>query len=45
MERVEAELFTDGGNDVVRLQGCNLPGVLIQADTCGLGWLLEFRRR
>ncbi|MGW4610451.1 DUF6959 family protein [Streptomyces sp. NPDC004532] len=34
MERVEAELFTDGGNDaVVRLPGRNFPGVLIQADT------------
>ncbi|MFF7436663.1 DUF6959 family protein [Streptomyces sp. NPDC008122] len=34
MERVEAELFTDGGNDaVVRLAGRNFPGVLIQGDT------------
>ncbi|WP_371592826.1 DUF6959 family protein [Streptomyces virginiae] len=34
MERVEAELFTDGGNDaVVRLPGRNFPGVLIQGDT------------
>lgn len=33
MERVEAELFTDGGNDaVVRLPGRNFPGVLIQGD-------------
>ncbi|MFE5734368.1 DUF6959 family protein [Streptomyces sp. NPDC056528] len=34
MERVEAELFTDGGNDaVVRLPGRNFPGVLVQGDT------------
>ncbi|MFE2102846.1 DUF6959 family protein [Streptomyces sp. NPDC059468] len=34
MERVEAELFTDGGNDaVVRLPGRNFPGILIQGDT------------
>ncbi|MET9881473.1 hypothetical protein ABZZ36_43960 [Actinacidiphila glaucinigra] len=34
MERVEAELFTEGGNDaVVRLPGRNFPGVLIQGDT------------
>jgi hypothetical protein len=31
---VEAELFTDGGNDaVVRLPHRNFPGVLIQGDT------------
>lgn len=37
MERVEAELFTDSGNDaVVRLQGRNFPGVLIQGDTLGI---------
>ncbi|MFE1228464.1 DUF6959 family protein [Streptomyces sp. NPDC059442] len=34
MERVQAELFTDGGNDaVVRLPSRNFPGVLIQGDT------------
>ncbi|MEU5160155.1 hypothetical protein AB0G74_11170 [Streptomyces sp. NPDC020875] len=34
MERIEAELFTDGGNDaVVRLPGRRYPGVLIQGDT------------
>ncbi|MFI2758016.1 DUF6959 family protein [Streptomyces echinatus] len=34
MERVEAEPFTDGGNDAVaRLPGRNSPGVLIQGDT------------
>jgi hypothetical protein len=34
MERVEAELFTDGGNDaVVRLPGRRFPGVLIQGDS------------
>lgn len=34
MERVEAELFTDGGNDaVVRLPGRNFPGVLVQGDS------------
>ncbi|MEU1528349.1 DUF6959 family protein [Streptomyces fagopyri] len=33
MERVEAELFTDGGNDaVVRLPGRRFPGVLVQGD-------------
>ncbi|MGW6981869.1 DUF6959 family protein [Streptomyces sp. NPDC054932] len=37
MERVEAELFTDGGNDaVVRLPGRNFPGVLIQGDTLSI---------
>ncbi|MFF0091551.1 DUF6959 family protein [Streptomyces canus] len=30
MERVEAELFTDAGNDaVVRLPGRRFPGVLV----------------
>ncbi|MEU6703838.1 DUF6959 family protein [Streptomyces wuyuanensis] len=34
MEHVEAELFTDGGNNaVVRLPGRRFPGVLIQGDT------------
>ncbi|MBZ3908192.1 MULTISPECIES: DUF6959 family protein [Streptomyces] len=34
MEHVEAELFTDGGNDaVVRLPGRRFPGVLIQGDS------------
>ncbi|GFE04956.1 hypothetical protein OG879_23960 [Streptomyces caniferus] len=34
MERVEAELFTDGGNDaVVRLPGRRFPGVLMQGDS------------
>ncbi|RPF24777.1 DUF6959 family protein [Streptomyces sp. TLI_185] len=34
MERIEAELFTDGGNDaVVRLPGRRFPGVLIQGDS------------
>ncbi|MFI6277329.1 DUF6959 family protein [Streptomyces sp. NPDC050988] len=34
MERVEAELFTDGGNDaVVRLPGRRFPGVPIQGDS------------
>ncbi|MFJ5967969.1 DUF6959 family protein [Streptomyces sp. NPDC093060] len=34
MERVEAELFTDGSNDaVVRLPGRRFPGVLIQGDS------------
>ncbi|MGW0554419.1 DUF6959 family protein [Streptomyces sp. NPDC002926] len=33
MERVEAELFTDGGNNaVVRLPGRRFPGVLVQGD-------------
>ncbi|MER5604317.1 hypothetical protein [Streptomyces sp. NPDC002265] len=37
MARVEAELFTDGGNDaVVRLPGRNFPGVLIQGDTLSI---------
>ncbi|WP_420709074.1 DUF6959 family protein [Streptomyces sp. NRRL B-1140] len=31
MERIEAELFTDGGNDaVVRIPGRRFPGVLVQ---------------
>lgn len=34
MERVEAELFTDGGNDaVIRLPGRRFPGVVIQGDS------------
>ncbi|MEV0226648.1 hypothetical protein [Streptomyces sp. NPDC050704] len=34
MERIEAELFTDGGSDaVVRLPGRRFPGVLIQGDS------------
>ena len=34
MERVEAELFTDGGNNaVVRLPRRRFPGVLIQGDS------------
>ncbi|MET8023175.1 DUF6959 family protein [Streptomyces avermitilis] len=34
VERVEAELFTDGRNDaVVRLPGRRFPGVLIQGDS------------
>lgn len=34
MERIEAELFTDGGNDaVVRLPGRRFPGVLVQGDS------------
>lgn len=34
MERVEAELFTDGSNNaVVRLPGRRFPGVLVQGDT------------
>jgi len=34
MERVDVELFTDGGNDaVVRLPGRRFPGVLIQGDS------------
>ncbi|MFF9780195.1 DUF6959 family protein [Streptomyces sp. NPDC013978] len=33
-ERIEAELFTDGGNDaVVRLPGRRFPGVLVQGDS------------
>lgn len=33
-ERVEAELFTDGGNDaVVRMPGRRFPGVLVQGDS------------
>ena len=34
MERVEAELLTDGGNNaVMRLPGRRFPGVLIQGDS------------
>jgi hypothetical protein len=37
MERVEAELFTDGGNNaVVRLPGRRFPGVLIQGDSLSI---------
>ncbi|MGW3450669.1 DUF6959 family protein [Streptomyces sp. NPDC001076] len=33
MERIEAELFTDGGNNaVVRMPGRRFPGVLVQGD-------------
>jgi hypothetical protein len=34
MERIEAELFTDGSNDaVVRLPGRRFAGVLVQGDS------------
>ncbi|USQ86148.1 hypothetical protein NFX46_22055 [Streptomyces phaeoluteigriseus] len=34
MERIEVELFTDGGNDaVVRMPGRQFPGVLVQGDS------------
>lgn len=34
MERIEAELFTDGGNGaVVRMPGRRFPGVLVQGDS------------
>lgn len=34
MERVEVELYTDGGNDaIVRMPGRQFPGVLIQGDS------------
>ncbi|WP_406009334.1 hypothetical protein OG440_26830 [Streptomyces sp. NBC_00637] len=34
MERIEAELFTAGGNNaVVRLPGRRFPGVLVQGDS------------
>ncbi|WP_046734285.1 DUF6959 family protein [Streptomyces humi] len=37
MQRVEAELFTDPGNDaVVRLPQHNFPGVLIQGDSLSI---------
>jgi hypothetical protein len=37
MERVTAELFTDGGNDaVVRMPGRKFPGVLIQGDSLSI---------
>ncbi|MFB7369621.1 hypothetical protein ACFC0D_07255 [Streptomyces sp. NPDC056222] len=37
MERVEAELFTDGGNNaVVRLPSRRFPGVLIQGDSLAI---------
>ncbi|MGW2823612.1 DUF6959 family protein [Streptomyces sp. NPDC001443] len=34
MERVEVELFTDGGNDaVVRMPGRRFPGIVVQGDS------------
>ncbi|WP_062647698.1 DUF6959 family protein [Streptomyces maremycinicus] len=37
MERIEAELFTAGGNNaVVRLPGRRFPGVLVQGDSLHL---------
>lgn len=37
MERIEAELFTDGGNNaVVRLPGRNFPGVVVQGDSLSI---------
>lgn len=37
MERIEAELFTDGGNNaVVRIPGRKFPGVLIQGDSLSI---------
>ena len=34
MERIEVELFTDGGsNAVVRMPGRRFPGVIVQGDT------------
>ncbi|MFD5424448.1 DUF6959 family protein [Streptomyces sp. NPDC127084] len=37
MERLEAELFTDGGNNaVVRLPPRRFPGVLIQGDSLSI---------
>ncbi|MFD7446647.1 DUF6959 family protein [Streptomyces sp. NPDC059909] len=37
MQRVEAELFTDGGNNaVVRLPGRRFPGVLILGDSLSI---------
>lgn len=34
MERIEVELFTDGGNDaVLRMPGRQFPGVLVQGDS------------
>ncbi|MFI1468999.1 DUF6959 family protein [Streptomyces wuyuanensis] len=37
MERVEAELFTEGGNNaVVRLPGRRFPGVLMQGDSLSI---------
>ncbi|MGY4743062.1 DUF6959 family protein [Streptomyces sp. ATMOS53] len=34
MKRIEAELFTDGGNDaVVRMPGRQFPGILVQGDS------------
>ncbi|MFE7774479.1 DUF6959 family protein [Streptomyces sp. NPDC057445] len=37
MKRVEAELFTDSGNNaVVRLPGRRFPGILIQGDSLSI---------
>ena len=37
VERIEAELFTDGGNGaVVRLPGRKFPGALIQGDSLSI---------
>lgn len=37
MERIEAELFTDGGNNaVVRLPGRRFPGVVVQGDSLSI---------
>ncbi|MFD9389593.1 DUF6959 family protein [Streptomyces sp. NPDC060000] len=37
MKRIEAELFTDGGNDaVVRMPGRQFPGVLVQGDSLNI---------
>ncbi len=37
MDRIEAELFTDRGNDaVIRLPPRNFPGVLIQGDSLAI---------
>lgn len=39
MERVEVELFSDGGNNaVVRMPGRRFPGVLVQGDSL---WVLR----
>ena len=46
MERIEAELFTDGGNAaVVRLPGRRFPGVVIQGDSLSVirGDIAELR--
>ncbi|MFF7156397.1 DUF6959 family protein [Streptomyces sp. NPDC008139] len=37
MERLDVELFTDGGNDaVLRLPGRKFPGVLVQGDSLSI---------